>query len=105
MKKVLLALAVFAMLAVGAWAGSSSGTINSDSDWDIIDFYTDSADIDVTFTWPQGADFMVTVFGMDHNYLNEFHLLDGETINLTGGGQFYLAVHALRDKGSWTASW
>jgi len=105
MKNVLLAAAFGALLATGAWAGTASGAVNGDSDWDVIDLYSDNQDFDVTFTWPQGADFMVTVFGRDQNYLGEFHLLDGETINLTGGGQFYLAVHSLNGKGSWTASW
>jgi hypothetical protein len=105
MKKVLLAVAVGALLAAGAHAESASGNVGGDRDWDIIDLYTDNTDIDVVFAWPQGADFMVTVFGRDQNYLGEFNLLNGETINLTGGGQFYLAVHCLNSTGAWTASW
>ena len=105
MKNVLLAVAFVTLLAAGAWAGSASGVVNSDSDWDVIDLYTDNVDIDVMFTWPSGADFIVTVFGLSHNFLGEFHLLEGEAINLTGGGQFYLAVHATNDKGNWAASW
>lgn len=106
MKKLLLALALVSLLTVaGAWAGSASGSVSSDSDWDVIDFYTDSKDIDVVFAWPQGQDFMVTVCGRDQNYLGEFHLLEGDTINLTGGGQFYLLVHCLNGKGAWSASW
>jgi hypothetical protein len=105
MKNVLLAVVFVTLSAAAVWAGSASGAVNSDSDWDVIDLYTDNTNIDVTFSWPAGADFMVTVFGRSHNYLGEFNLLDGETINLTGGGQFYLAVHAVTDKGSWSAYW
>ena len=105
MKKLLLAMAFVGALSAGALAASASGNVGGDTDWDIIDFYTDSSDIDVVFTWPQNADFMVTVFGRDQNYLGEFSLLDGDTINLTGGGQFYLAVHCLNSTGAWSASW
>ena len=106
MKKLLLALAFVSVFsAVGAWAASASGNIGGDTDWDVIDFYTDVKDIDVVFTWPQGQNFMVTVCGRDQNYLGEFNLLEGDTINLTGGGQFYLLVHCLNGTGAWSASW
>jgi len=105
MKNVLLAVVFVTLSAAAVWAGSASGSVNSDSDWDVIDLYTDNADVNVTFSWPDGADFVVTVFGLSQNFLGEFHLLEGGTINLTGGGQFYLAVHAVSDKGGWSAYW
>jgi hypothetical protein len=85
--------------------GSASGTIDRDCDWDIFKLYTDDPNIDVTFSWPAGADFMVTVFGRTQNFLGEFHLLKDGTINLAGGGQFYIAVHSLNDTGYWSAYW
>ncbi len=105
MKNVLLALAFVALFAGAALADSANGNVSGDKDWDVIDLYTDNTDVDVTFTFPQGADFMVTVCGRDQNYLGEFHLLEGETINLTGGGQFYLLVHCLNSTGTWSAAW
>ena len=86
-------------------AGSASGTITSDSDWDIFKVYTDDPDIDVTFSRPAGADFVVTVFDRRQYFLGDFHLLKSEKVNLVGGGRFYLAVHSLNDTGDWSAYW
>jgi len=84
---------------------SASGNVDGKADWDCFGLYTEDQSIDVVFTWPRNADFMVTVFGRDQNYLGEFHLREGNTINLTGGGQFFLLVHCLNSTGAWSASW
>jgi len=105
MKNLLFALTFATLVAGSAFAGTANGSISNDNDWDVINLYANSTDIDVTFTFPQGQDFMVTVFGRSHNVLGEFHLLEGETINLTGGGQFYLLVHSLSGRGPWSAAW
>lgn len=109
MKIYIILIAILVALCVSCddsrESTNASGYIDGDTDWDCISLYTDDTDIDVVFTWPQGEDFMVTAFGRGQNYLGEFHLLGGNTINLTGGGQFFLLVHCLNGTGAWSASW
>ncbi|MGD8719379.1 MAG: hypothetical protein PVH29_11235 [Candidatus Zixiibacteriota bacterium] len=107
MKKLLLALAVSTLVSVAAasaFDGYVSGYITDNADTDEFALLADSRDIDVTFDWESG-DFYVTVFGRDHNELGEFYLNEGETINLTGGGLFYLRVWSTSGYGEWSADW
>lgn len=104
-KVVLLMVAVLALAATAsAFEGYVSGYIKDNADTDEFALLADSGDIDVVFDWESG-EFYVTVFGRDHNKLGEFNLLDGETINLTGGGLFYLRVWATSGFGDWSAEW
>lgn len=103
----LLLVAVLLATAGAAFGldGKVSGYIRDNTDADEFALLADSSDIDVVFSWPAGAEFWVTVFGRNHNELGEFNLADGDTINLTGGGLFYLRVFANSGYGNWSATW
>ncbi len=101
---VLVAAVAVAAAAYG-FEGSASGYVTDNTDEDEFALLADSADLDVVFTWPAGTAFWVTVYGRDHNELEEFDLTEGDTINLTGGGLFYLEVFSTNGYGTWTATW
>jgi hypothetical protein len=107
MKKIALVLAAAMALAATAFAldGSVSGYILDNTDEDEFALLADSGDIDVIFDWPAGAEYWVTVYGRSHNELGDFNLNDGDTINLTGGGLFFLEVYAVSGSGAWAAEW
>jgi hypothetical protein len=96
MKRMAWVLAAAMALAATAYAldGSISGYIKDNTDEDEFAVLGDSDDIDVIFDWPAGAEFWVTVYGRNHNELGDFDLNDGDTINLTGGGLFFLEVYS-----------
>jgi len=106
-KRLTLILATAFALAAAAYAfdGYVSGYVNDNTDEDEFALLADSGNLDVVFDWPEGADFWVTVYGRDHNELAEFDLSEGDTINLTGGGLFYLEVFANDGFGEWSAEW
>jgi hypothetical protein len=107
MKRVFWVLAAATALGSAAYGfeGSVSGYIVDNTDEDEFAILADSSDIDVVFDWPTGAVFWVTVYGRDHNELNEFDLTEGDTINLTGGGLFFLEVFSTSGYGAWAADW
>ncbi|MCP4228632.1 MAG: hypothetical protein GY771_00590 [bacterium] len=84
---------------------TESGNISSTNDTEEFGIDLNSTAVDVTFDYPVGADFWVTVYGMDHNHLGTFRLDDGEVIELTGGGQFYLEVYSKSGTGAWSCEW
>jgi hypothetical protein len=107
MKRMAWVLAAAMALAATAYAldGSISGYIKDNTDEDEFAVLGDSDDIDVIFDWPAGAEFWVTVYGRNHNELGDFDLNDGDTINLTGGGLFFLEVYSVSGSGAWAAEW
>jgi len=108
MNKVLLfALAALVVApAALAFNGSVSGYITDNTDEDEFAVVGDSDKVSVVFTWPSGAEYWVTVYGRNHNKLGEFNLLEGDTIDLTGTGLFYLEIYAADGtSGNWAASW
>jgi len=108
MKKALTASFVIALLAaVPALAGyhSESGYLADVDDYDEFIVYANSDYIEITFVWPVGADFWVTVYGMSDNLLGDFQLTNGEVIQLSGGGKFTLVVTSEYGGGDWSCSW
>ncbi len=61
--------------------------------------------VEVTFSYPKGtADFWVKVISEDGiEVLGDFDLDNGEIIQLTGGGTFYLKIYSKEGAGSWSA--
>lgn len=99
---------VFASLAVvPAMAGShsQSGYLSGVDDLDEFGLYANSDYIEVTFVYPSGADFWVTVYGMNDNLLGDFQLSQGEVIQLSGGGVFTLVVTSEYGGGNWSCTW
>jgi hypothetical protein len=63
--------------------------------------------VEVPFTYPKGpADFWVKVVGQDGtSVLGDFDLDNGEVIQLSGGGTFYLTIYSRLGEGDWSASY
>ena len=63
--------------------------------------------VDVVFDYPYGSvDFWVKVVGEDgYSVLGDFDLDNGETIQLLGGGTFYLTVYSRMGAGYWSAEY
>ncbi|MBN2224960.1 MAG: hypothetical protein JW765_09825 [Deltaproteobacteria bacterium] len=61
--------------------------------------------VEVTFSYPKGiADFWVKVISEDGiEVLGDFDLDNGEIIQLTGGGTFYLKIYSKEGVGNWSA--
>jgi len=107
MKKMAWLLAAVVALAAAAYAldGSVSGYIKDNTDEDEFAVLADSGDVDVVFDWPDGTEFWVTVYGRNHDELKDFDLTEGDTINLSGGGLFFLEVYSASGSGAWAAAW
>ena len=106
--KVWLLLLVTGLLfALPALAGShsESGYIADTSDSNSFTLYANSTALEMDFTYPYGADFWVTVYGMTGNLLGDFQLSDGNVIELTGGGEFTIMVTSEYGGGSWSCIW
>ncbi len=84
---------------------SKNGNIKKINDPEEFGLNLNSTSVDVEFFYPTGADFWVTVYGMDHNHLGTFRLDDGPVIELTGGGQFYIEVYSKDGTGEWSCEW
>jgi hypothetical protein len=67
--------------------------------------YANKDPLELTFSWDSGLDPYCHVRGRDHNDLGKFRLADGEIIELTGGGQFYITVGAYHGSGNWTCTY
>ena len=63
--------------------------------------------VEVPFTYPKGSvDFWVEVVGQDgYTVLGDFDLDNGEIIQLSGGGTFYLTVYSNNGAGNWSCYW
>jgi len=63
--------------------------------------------LEVPFTYPKGSvKFWVKVIGQDGtSVLGDFDLDNGEIIQLSGGGTFYLTVYSKMGAGNWSASY
>ncbi len=63
--------------------------------------------IEVPFTYPKGSvDFWVKVVGQDGStVLGDFDLDNGEIIQLSGGGTFYVTIYSKMGAGNWSATY
>jgi len=63
--------------------------------------------VEVPFTYPAGSvDFWVKVVGQDgYTVLADFDLDNGEIIQLSGGGTFYLTIYSRMGAGNWSATY
>jgi len=63
--------------------------------------------VEVPFTYPKGSvDFWVEVVGQDgYTVLGDFDLDNGEVIQLSGGGTFYVTVYSKMGAGNWSATY
>jgi hypothetical protein len=63
--------------------------------------------IEVPFTYPKGSvDFWVEVVGQDgYSVLGNFDLDNGEVIQLSGGGIFYMTIYSNNGAGNWSCYW
>ncbi len=63
--------------------------------------------LEVPFTYPKGSvKFWVKVVGQDgYTVLGDFDLDNGEIIQLTGGGTFYLTIYSRTGAGNWSATY
>jgi hypothetical protein len=63
--------------------------------------------LEVPFTYPVGSvDFWVKVVGQDgYTVLGDFDLDNGEIIQLSGGGTFYLTIYSKSGAGNWSATY
>jgi hypothetical protein len=63
--------------------------------------------VEVPFTYPKGSvDFWVKVVGQDgYTVLGDFDLDNGEVIQLSGGGTFYLTIYSRMGAGNWSATY
>ena len=119
-------LTIYSRMGAGYWSGTyelgsamdTGGNCNSsgNSAWgylsgpgDYCDWslYAQSDTIDVMFTYPVGSvDFWVEVVGEDgYTVLGDFDLDNNESIQLIGGGTFYLTVYSNYGAGDWSAYW
>jgi hypothetical protein len=105
MKYVVITLILLA--AVTAYAGpqTKSGYLDGTDDSESWNLNLTSKYVDVVFTWPLGAEYWVTVYGMYGDELGTFNLEEGETIQLSGGGKFTIEIYSVKGSGSWTATW
>lgn len=68
--------------------------------------YANKDPLELTFSWDQLLDDpYVKVLGRDRNELGTFRLKDGNVIELTGGGQFYIIVGTYIGFGNWTCTY
>ena len=66
---------------------------------------TSKSPLELTFSWDGGMDPYCRVLGMNRDELGTFRLADGEVIELTGGGQFYIIVYSVSGSGNWTCTY
>jgi hypothetical protein len=63
--------------------------------------------LEVPFTYPKGSvSFWVKVVGQDGStVLGDFDLNNGEIIQLSGGGTFYVTIYSKTGAGNWSATY
>ena len=104
-RKSLLILVLFSAVASCSGTFTKSGYLDGPGDSDSWDVNLENKFVDVVFTWPLGAEYWVTVYGMYGDELGNFNLNEGETIQLSGGGKFTIQIYSVKGAGSWTATW
>jgi len=89
------------------YSNSASGYLVGPGDSCNWSIYAYSNYVEVPFSYPKGsADFWVKVIGQDgYTVLGNFDLDNGEIIQLSGGGTFYLTIYSNRGAGNWSCSW
>jgi len=101
----LLYIALLASVATPGWCGDSfSGELSGPGDTEEFEIVADYSPYEIEFSTPLGTYFLVTVYDENHNEIGDFNLIDGNIINLTGGGSFYLRVHSAKGGGAWYAN-
>lgn len=108
MGKVLAMLLTIPLLATGyAWSTVEleeiKGYLPVVGSEESFTIYCDQETTEIEFTWPEDADFMVTIMGMYGDALGEFPLSEGEVITLNGGGRFTLTILSKAGVGAWGA--
>jgi hypothetical protein len=101
---VIMSLVLSAAPAL-ALVHSVEGYLADTDDYDEFDLFARTDYIEVVFSWPESADFWVTVYGMNGDQLGDFRLADGEVIQLSGGGKFTLLVTSENGGGNWWCEW
>ena len=105
MRNAIIVLALVVAAAASAGTFTESGYLDGPGDSDSWDINALNKVVDVVFTWPMGAEYRVTVYGMHGDKLGDFDLNEGETIQLSGGGKFTMKIYSAAGAGSWTAEW
>jgi hypothetical protein len=105
MRTVGILALVFFVGAAYAATSTKSGYLDGPDDYEKWDLNLNNKIVDVVFTWPLGAEYWVTVYGMYGDELGTFNLVEGETIQLSGGGKFTIKIFSDSGSGSWTATW
>lgn len=100
-----MSLVLLSSVASCAGTFTETGYLSGPSDSDLWDLNLENNFVDVVFTWPLGAEYWVTVYGMYGDELGNFNLNEGETIQLSGGGKFTIKIYSVKGAGSWTATW
>jgi hypothetical protein len=105
--RIVLLIGILASAVVPAFAltHTAEGYLGGPDDYDEFDLFARTDYIEVVFTWPESADFWVTVYGMNGDLLGDFRLADGEIIQLSGGGKFTLLITAESGGGNWWCEW
>jgi len=104
----LLVLMVLSLAAANAFAVTESGYLYGPGASYTFTVNAGSVNyVEVNFSWPKGsADFWVKVVGQDgRTVLGNFDLDNGEIIQLSGGGTFYLTIYSNRGAGNWSCTW
>lgn len=104
-RNLLIILVLFSAASSCAGTFTKSGHLDGPDDSDTWDIDLNDKVVDVVFTWPLGAEYWVTVYGMYGDELGNFNLNEGETIQLSGGGKFTIEIYSVKGTGSWTATW
>ncbi len=105
---ILLALPIVFLAAINASAATEKGYLSGPgASYTFVVNAGSVSYVEVDFSWPKGAaDFWVKVVGQDgRTVLGNFDLDNGEIIQLSGGGTFYLTVYSNRGAGNWSASY
>jgi hypothetical protein len=83
------------------WVHTESGFISGPGEEDEFSLDTEYTSLKLTFYFSDVWDPYCKIYGMNHNPLGEFRLSDGNVIQLTGGGLFYVAVGSYAGGGHW----
>jgi hypothetical protein len=99
---LLVVLCMFGSLVL-AHGEFIKGYLDDVGDADHFTINVSSDELDVTFSYPDGAVFSVLVLGKTGKNLGYFDLTEGEVISLTGGGKFTLVIISHVGDGKWSA--
>jgi hypothetical protein len=104
----IILVSLLTIATTSAFATTESGRLSGPGKSDTFTVNAESVQyLEVPFTYPAGsADFWVKVVGEDgRTVLGDFDLDNGEIINLSGGGTFYLTIYSKSGSGKWSATY